>query len=65
MNDIEQVITSIQANHRISCFIIATGINQNQEWIKKRFSRLLKGNSVMIHRIHPRFFYIPDKTPSA
>jgi hypothetical protein len=48
MNDIEQVITSIQANHRISCFIIATGINQNQEWVKKRCRRLLKGNSIMI-----------------
>jgi hypothetical protein len=61
MYDIEQVIASIQANHRISCFIIATGINQNQEWIKKRFSRLPKGNPVMIHWINPRLLCIPNK----
>ncbi len=61
MHDIEQVIASIQANHGISCFIVATGINQNEEWIKKCLSRLLKANPIVLIEINPRLFCIPDK----
>jgi hypothetical protein len=40
---------------------ITTSIDDHKQWIEEDFCGLLKRNTVVVYRVDPGFFFIPDK----